>query len=203
MTSWKAFYERTEERAPSPLLSHAMGYVKNLRPLQAVDLGCGVGNEAWQLIQAGWQVLAIDKEPEAIARTVRKCSMDDARKLHVKIADFEYLAELPPSNLIHAGLALPFCRPARFDHLWSQVRQALLPGGVFVGHFFGSRHSWARQENMSFHSVQDVQRLACGLEMLLLRETETPMVIDSESVNWHRIDVIVRKLDQAMDVQAV
>ncbi|HDS1816312.1 TPA: class I SAM-dependent methyltransferase [Pseudomonas putida] len=193
MTSWNAFYERTDKRAPSPLLSCAIDHVKHQHPRHAVDLGCGAGNEAWQLIQAGWHVLAIDKEPEAVARTISKCSMNDAAMLDAKVADFEYLAELPASMLIHAGLALPFCHPARFDHLWGQIRDALLPGGVFVGHFFGMRHSWANQEQMSFHGVPTVQRLAEGLDILLLRETETAMVIDSESVNWHRIDVIVRK----------
>lgn len=202
MTSWNAFYERTDKRAPSPLLSYAIDHVKDQYPRHAVDLGCGAGNEAWQLIQAGWQVLAIDKEPEAIARTIRKCSLSDARMLDAKVADFEHLTELPASNLIHAGLSLPFCHPARFDYLWSQVRDALLQGGVFVGHFFGLRHSWASQVQMSFQSVEDVRRLSEGLEVILLRETESPMIIDSESVNWHRIDVIVRKMHSAKADQA-
>lgn len=77
------------------------------------------------------------------------------------------------------------------------VREALLPGGVFVGNFL-NRHSWVSQEKMSFHSIVDVQRLTGGLELLLLRETESLMVIDFESVNWHRIDVIVRKVYQAI-----
>ncbi|MDR2319802.1 MAG: methyltransferase domain-containing protein [Pseudomonas sp.] len=193
MTSWNAFYERANRRAPSLLLSCAIDHAKHLRPLHAVDLGCGAGNETLQLIQAGWQVLAIDKEPEAIARTASKCSVEEARMLDAKVADFEYLAELPPSSLIHAGLALPFCHPGRFDHLWNLICKALVPGGVFAGHFFGLRHGWASQGHMSFHSVENVQALAAGLETVLLRETESAMVIDSGTVNWHRIDVILRK----------
>lgn len=193
MTSWNAFYERTAKRGPSPLLSRAIDQVKHQLPREAIDLGCGAGNETWQLIQAGWQVLAIDKEPEAIARTISRSSVDDAGMLDAQVADFETLCELPATTLIHAGLALPFCHPSRFDHLWRLMRTALIPGGVFVGHFFGLRHSWTNQEQMSFHSKEDVQRLCDGLEMLLLRESESPMVVASESVNWHRIDVIVRK----------
>lgn len=159
MTSWNAYYERTDNRAPSPLLNCAIDHVKDQHPRNAVDLGCGAGNETWQLIQAGWHVLAIDKEPDAVARTISKCSMNEVRMLHAKVADFECLAELPKSNLIHAGLALPFCRPGRFNQLWRQVREALLPKGVFVGHFFGLRHSWASQEQMSFHSIEEVRLL--------------------------------------------
>ncbi|EMR47550.1 MULTISPECIES: trans-aconitate 2-methyltransferase [Pseudomonas] len=193
MTSWNAFYERTETRAPSPLLTYAIDHVGNLNPRCAIDLGCGSGNEVWQLIQGGWQVLAIDKEPEAIARTIRKCSMNEARRLTAEVADFEHLTHLPPSALIHAGLALPFCRPNKFANLWSQIRTALVPGGVFVGHFFGLRHTWASEELMSFHSVEDIRRLSEGFEIVLLRESESSMVIDSGAVNWHRINVIVRK----------
>ncbi|MCE7762841.1 methyltransferase domain-containing protein [Pseudomonas putida] len=193
MTSWNAFYERTKNRAPSVLLSCAVDHAKHLRPQHAVDLGCGAGNEALQLIQAGWQVLAIDKEPEAIALTASKCSTDEARMLDAKVADFEHLTELPQSSLIHAGLALPFCHPARFDHLRSLISKALVPGGVFAGHFFGLRHGCASQGHMSFHSVESIQALAAGLETILLRETESSMVIDSGTVNWHRIDVILRK----------
>ncbi|MCE0910220.1 MULTISPECIES: hypothetical protein [Pseudomonas] len=60
MTSWNAFYERTNTRAPSLLLSCAIDHAKHLHPLHAVDLGCGAVNETLQMIQAGWQVLAID-----------------------------------------------------------------------------------------------------------------------------------------------
>ena len=193
MTSWNAFYNRTQTRGPSQLLHLAMDYARDLSPRLAVDLGCGAGNETCQLIEAGWHVLAIDKEFEAIARTINRCSEGGDRRLTAQVADFERIESLPPSSLIHAGLALPFCRPHRFASLWNQVRQALVPGGVFVGHFFGLRHSWVKEEQMSFHSEEDVRRLADGLEMLLLHEAESSMIIDSGSVNWHRIDVILRK----------
>lgn len=147
--------------------------------------------------------MAIDKEPEAIARTLRKYSSVDARQLKAEVAVFEYLADLPLSSLIHAGLALPFCRPGRFDNLWRQVCQALVPGGVFVGHLFGLRHSWPGEEQMLFHSDKEVRRLTEGFEIILMRETESAMVIDSGSVNWHRIDVIVRKPHQVLEEEAV
>ncbi|MBR7522966.1 MULTISPECIES: class I SAM-dependent methyltransferase [Pseudomonas] len=194
MASWNAFYEDSEKRAPSLLLSRAIDYVKGLEPSHAVDLGCGSGNEAWQMIQAGWQVLAIDREPEAITRTANRCSMSQARSLDARVAHFEHLNGLPPSSLIHAGLSLPFCHPHRFEHVWHVVCQALVSGGVFVGHFFGLRHSWSKQKHMTFHSLGDVQQLAAGMEILLILETESPMVVESEEVNWHRIDVIVRKI---------
>ena len=63
MTSWDAFYDETERRGPSLLLARAINLAGNLSVArQAVDLGCGAGKEAQQLMQSGWDVLAVDNE---------------------------------------------------------------------------------------------------------------------------------------------
>lgn len=90
---------------------------------------------------------------------------------------------------------LPYHSAVHTDStLSTQVRETQLPEGVFVGHFFGLRHGWASHERMSFHTVDAIKRLSAGLEILMLLEVKSPMVIDSEPVNWHRIDVIMRKI---------
>lgn len=56
-------------RATSPLLRRALG--EECLPKgngHAIDLGCGGGIETALLLKSGWKVLAIDKEPNAIAR---------------------------------------------------------------------------------------------------------------------------------------
>ncbi len=198
MNGWSNFYQRSEKRGPSPLLSQALRHVQDEGCRQAVDLGCGAGIEVQQLIRAGWQVLAIDREPEAISRTTSACSDIEEGVLTTWLESFEQLSELPASSLIHAGLALPFCRPDRFQHLWDQVRQALKPGGVFVGHLFGVRHSWSSHSRLSFHTEHEIRSMCDGLDVLLLRESESQMEGDSASINWHRFDLIARRpVDQA------
>lgn len=194
MTGWDAFYAEAERRGPSLLLSRAMNLVENHPGTrQAIDLGCGAGKEAQQLLQAGWDVLAVDSAPEAIARTLANCSVPQAGVLSTCLADFERLPDLPRSSLIHAGLALPFCHPAGFQRLWAQVLQAVEPGGVFVGHFFGPRHSWSTRTHMTFHTEQAIRQMCECLEVVLLRETQTSSQTPSGLLNWHRFDVIVRK----------
>ncbi|MCT9012858.1 class I SAM-dependent methyltransferase [Cupriavidus gilardii] len=198
MNGWSNYYRRSEKRGSSPLLSEALRHVLEEGCRQAVDLGCGAGIEVQQLIRAGWQVLAIDREPEAITRTTSACSGTDEGVLTTWLVDFEQLSELPASNLIHAGLALPFCRPEHFRQLWDQIRQALVPGGVYVGHFFGNRHGWSPHSHLTFHTEQEIRSLCHGLDVLLLRESESQMGEDSDSINWHRFDLIARRpVDQA------
>ena len=110
------------------------------------------------------------------------------------LSDFECLPALPRSNLIHAGLALPFCRPKSFKQLWDQVLHALEPGGVFVGHFFGPQHGWSTFAHLTFHSELDIRRMCEGLEVNLLRETQTITQTPSGPLNWHRFDLIAQKL---------
>lgn len=194
MSRWNAFYANSESRGPSALLSRASSLVITSADIpQAIDLGCGTGKEAQQLLQAGWNVLAIDNEPEAIARTIANCAASSPGELATLLCDFERLVELPRSQLIHAGLALPFCQPARFEQLWHLVLSALEPGGVFVGHFFGVNHAWSTLAHLSFHTEPRIRQLCEGLDIILLRESETPSHTPSGHLNWHRFDVIARK----------
>ncbi|MCW2271934.1 tellurite resistance protein TehB [compost metagenome] len=198
MTSWSDFYKKTEKRGISPLLSRAL----QLAPehgdnRQAIDLGCGAGNEARQLLEAGWHVLAIDNEPEAIARTTATCSGLDAAQLTTWLMDFEQIPDLPQAMLIHAGLSLPFCRPDRFQHLWDQILNALKPGGVFAGHLFGVRHGWSAFDHLSFHTEQEIRSLCDRMDISLLRESETLMEGRSGPLNWHRFNFVVTKPTQS------
>ncbi len=194
MTGWDAFYDKAESRGPSVLLSRAIKLVHNQTGTrQAVDLGCGAGIEAQQLMQSGWDVLAIDHEPAAIARTLTNCSGPQVGTLTTCLSAFEQLPKLPGSSLIHAGLALPFCHPTGFKHLWGQVLEALEPGGVFVGHFFGRLHGWSALAHLTFHTEQQIREMCEGLEIMLLRETHTSTAAQPAPLNWHRFDLIARR----------
>ncbi|WP_341645189.1 class I SAM-dependent methyltransferase [Thauera sp. SDU_THAU2] len=191
-SGWEAFYRANQDRAVSPLLRRALG--PELLPRgngHAIDLGCGAGIETSLLLNAHWNVLAIDKEPHAIRRVDALAAKGSGGNLVTVVSCFEDLGELPSSALIHAGLSLPFCAPASFPSFWASIVAALEPGGVFVGHLFGDRHDWAGHPEMSFHRREDVDALCNGLEVELLREIEG----DGGHVphHWHRFDLIVRK----------
>ena len=66
LSDWEAYYQASEQRGQSPLLSRALNLISaNEGSRQAVDLGCGAGMETRQLLAAGWDVLAIDREAGA------------------------------------------------------------------------------------------------------------------------------------------
>lgn len=117
------------------------------------------------LLNAAWNVLAIDREPRAIARVAASATDPPAGRADAVISCFEELGELAPSTLIHAALSLAFCcTPANFPRLWALIVSALEPGVQFAAHFFGDRHDWAGDSETSFRTKDEVaalQRLEC------------------------------------------
>src|SRR5690606_31236708 len=130
----------------------------------AIDLGCGAGIETMALLEQGWSVRAIDQQPEAISAVPARASADRASRLKTQTASFENV-ELPPADLIWAGLSLPFCPPEHFPQLWRKITESLRAGGRFAGDFFGVRHAWAGEKSMTFHTEEQVRALCAPLRV--------------------------------------
>ncbi len=69
---WARYYEVTVERPAWETVRIAIErFAAEKRPAGgerfAIDLGCGAGRDTRELLRAGWRVLAIDREPAAIA----------------------------------------------------------------------------------------------------------------------------------------
>ena len=54
------YYKNTENALPHPMVKKIINM--NIKPENAIDLGCGAGKDTIYLIKNGWNVLAIDKE---------------------------------------------------------------------------------------------------------------------------------------------
>ena len=73
---WVGYYEALTGRGPRPLLLDALkwcGSPSTKVGRLAIDLGSGDGTETLELLRRGWRVLAIDQEPDAMARLDRLC----------------------------------------------------------------------------------------------------------------------------------
>ncbi|NVN62648.1 methyltransferase domain-containing protein [Pseudomonas putida] len=191
---WTTYYEHHRDRPASSLLHTAIGLASTqTNSRKAVDLGCGSGNETRALLQAGWDVLAIDREPAAI-EMVHAIGLDHpAAKLETATQWFESIEALPPSSLIHAGMALPFCHPDHFEKFWSVVTSALLPGGVFVGQLFGDKDDWASDPERTFHSESEARVLFQDLSLKAFKIHEYDGLSMRGTKHWHRFDVIAQK----------
>jgi len=162
--------------------------------LVAIDLGCGDGTEALALLARGWTVIAVDAAPEAITRLRASVAPEDSRRLTALVASFREL-ELPDTDLVYAGLSLPFCDPRDFDQVWRRISTAVRAEGVFAGHFFGPHDSWADTPDMTFHTRAEVEALLDGFDVHLLREQDEDGPAVSGPKHWHVFHVIASKRD--------
>ena len=134
---WSKYYQAVAGRYPRELLRQAASRFGQAGHYDgfAVDLGCGTGIETIELLSRGWRVLAIDNQPEAITRMLASVSPEHRTRLETRLASFGQV-QLPPADLIWAGLSLPFCPPEHFERLWHEIVTALQPDGRFAGDFF-------------------------------------------------------------------
>ena len=168
---WAGYYAWSAGREPRPLLLAACQELGAGQDRLAIDLGCGEGTDALELLARGWLVLAVDAEPAGLALLRARIPPAAAGRIRVLCASFAE-ADLPSAHLIHAGFSLPFCPPQEFPALWARIRRALAPGGIFAGQLFGTGDTWADDPDMTFHARHQAETLLDGLDILRLEETD-------------------------------
>lgn len=147
---WVEFLEATTSRGPLEYFHSAMSFVDGHRGggRQAIDLGCGGGADTRLLLARGWRVFAVDAEPRAGILLEESVPQQHRDRLDVAIGRFHEV-DLPEADLVYAQFSLPFAA----EHLDEAIENALaavVPGGVFVGQFFGADDDWAHDDGVAW-----------------------------------------------------
>jgi tellurite methyltransferase len=195
---WPGYFAAVAGKPARETLLFALErFAKEGPPGHAVDLGCGEGRDAAELLARGWRVTAIDGHPEAIARvrarpdiaaiaggwerlTLRQEMLEDVR--------------VPGCDLLNSSYSLPFCDPGRFDELWARIVAAIRPGGRFAGQLFGDRDGWAVLPDRSHQTRARVEELLGAFEVESFQEEEKDGKDALEHPkHWHVFHVVARK----------
>lgn len=169
MSHWTSYYTATAAGGPRDTLLQALSSWSS-PPGLALDLGCGTGRDTLVLLEQGWQVLALDAEPEALSALRERTPTLLQGRLETRQARFETVT-LPRCDLINSSFALPFCEPAHFPALWNGITAAVRSGGLFCGQLFGERDSWA-SKGVTVVDAAALRRLLQDWDVLLHREEE-------------------------------
>src|SRR5574344_194905 len=150
------YYKNTQDSKPN---KNVINFVNlEIKPKNAIELGCGAGRDTKYLIQNGWKVLAIDRE-NVLTILTQKLNNQEQKNFRFKKQKFENL-ELELTNLIVANFSLPFCNKNSFNKMWKTVQISILPNGYFVGNFFGVNDEWVKiKPEMIFLEKQQVLKL--------------------------------------------
>jgi len=169
LSHWTSYYTATAAGGPRETLLQALS-LHSGPPGLALDLGCGTGRDTLVLLEQGWQVLALDAEPEALSALRERTPALLQGRLETRQARFETVT-LPGCDLLNSSFALPFCEPAQFPALWSGIAAAVRPGGLFCGQLFGERDSWA-SKGVTIVDAAALRQVLREWDVLLHREEE-------------------------------
>jgi len=191
---WADYYAATADRPPRRTLLEALArFAPSPAPRSAVDLGCGDGRDAIELLRRGWSVLAIDAEAAAIERLQHRADLQQDARLSCLCQRFEDAA-WPPADLVNASFSLPLCPPERFPEVWDRIVASLKPGGRFAGQLYGERDGWAGRPDMTHLSRQAAERLLSTLRVELFEEEETDSVTPrGKPKHWHIFHIVAER----------
>lgn len=188
--NWAEFYKHTRERPPWPRMIRAESLVT--RKNRALDLGCGAGRDTRYLLEQGFQVTAVDADANAMA-ILATFPQEKLRAVQSSFVDFMFESY----DLINAHFCLPFLAREQFYAVFSKVRQALNPDGIFVGQFFGTHDQWntpERAEKMTFLTREEAMQALDGLDVVEFDEEDVDSVVaDGSPKHWHVFHIIARK----------
>lgn len=194
---WPNYYEITLDRAPCDAVRIALDNFDREAapdpPRLAVDLGCGGGRDAIEILRRGWAVLAIDAEPAAIEVLTAREDLPSTDRLQTLVSRFED-ARWPNADLVNSGFALPLVPQAKFAALWQRIVESLKPGGRFSGQLYGDRDGWVGDPTNSFFTRDQVQRLLDRLEVEHFQEEEVESrTRRGKTKQWHVFHIVARK----------
>ena len=164
-------------------------FLDNYKIDNAIDLGCGSGNETVYMIKNGIKVLAIDRQLNQDF-ILNRLSDNEKKMISFKESSFEDV-ELPKTKLLTAFFSIPFCNPNNFDELWTKIYNSIEDNGYFVGQLFGDRDAWNVVESINTFSIDKVNEYLKNYNIIKLEEIE--YVRESDNKKWHFYDIIAQK----------
>ena len=164
-------------------------FLYNYKVDNAIDLGCGSGNETVYMIKNGIKVLAIDRQLNQDF-ILNRLSDNEKKMISFKESSFEDV-ELPKTKLLTSFFSIPFCNPNNFDELWTKIYNSIEDNGYFVGQLFGDRDAWNVVESINTFSIDKVKEYLKNYNIIKLEEIE--YVRESDNKKWHFYDIIAQK----------
>ncbi|WP_108867832.1 class I SAM-dependent methyltransferase [Aquimarina aquimarini] len=198
--SWNTHYHHFDQKKypPAATLVKTLEFLKktplDIKNKLAIDLGCGNGIDTFAMLQEQWNVLAIDKQNDALLRIKDNIPVEHKDQLQLDLRAFENIDTLPDAYLINATFSLPFCHPDHFEKLWHVITSAIPKNGFFSGHLFGHNDSWNSNPEMTFHTVEKINELFKEYHLHFNKEIEKQgTTISGKTKHWHVFHIVAQK----------
>ncbi|MCZ0987455.1 class I SAM-dependent methyltransferase [Streptomyces diastatochromogenes] len=180
------------DRGPSSLVLDALDLLRRGHG-RALDIGAGPLSDTRHLLQAGFDVDAVD--PDAV--TLRYAERLGDPRLTVIPRDIRE-ADIPAGryDLVLAVHVLPFLPRRDLPGVVAAIRTGLTEDGLFCCTFFGVNDSWARWGRpLTFLTRAEVHGLCTGLRAVAVTEREYDgHDAHGRPKHWHIVRAILRRV---------
>lgn len=113
----------------TPAHSEIVKACELVEPCNALDMGCSSGRNALYLSQRGFEVTAVDVNPNAIATLQSIVDQEGIRTIRPQVYDIQQAAIGADYGLIACTVTLMFIDPSRVGAVLSDMQHRTLPGG--------------------------------------------------------------------------
>lgn len=100
-----------------------------IEPCTALDMGCSNGRNALHLSQLGFQVTAVDANPNAIQALQQIITQEDIDNIDARLYDINQAALDAEYGFIACTVTLMFLDPGRVDAVLTDMQQHTAAGG--------------------------------------------------------------------------
>lgn len=189
MKNWEIYQNKTYNNDVCKLLKI---FLSEYKVNNAIDLGCGSGNETVYMIQNGINVLAIDRQ---LNKNFILDRLDNKQKEKIMFLEQSFEdVKLPKTDAITAFFSIPFCNPQYFNKLWDKIYNSINDNGYFVGQLFGDRDDWKNAPLISTFTIEQVKEYLKMYKIIRLDEIEYVRKIDNKK--WHYYNIIAQKFKE-------
>ncbi len=191
---WAEYYDKLRDRAPRKTLLAALdSFGEASADALAIDLGCGDGRDVVEILRRGWSVVAVDAEPQALAKLAER-HLPGAEKITPIVSRLEDVPLPLGVRLVNSSFAMPLCEPERFHDLWGRIAEALPAGGRFSGQWYGPRDSWVGRPGITFLERDAALTLLDGFDIEMFDEEEADNTTPrGKPKHWHIFHIVARK----------
>ncbi len=113
----------------NPAHSEVVEACRVIPPCDALDMGCGSGRNALYLAQLGFQVVAVDTNPNALRALQHIVDEEDLRGVEVRQYDLNEARLDRDYGFIACTVTLMFLSPDRVPAVIADMQAHTLPGG--------------------------------------------------------------------------
>lgn len=187
---------RTEMVAGTLVQSSLVIEFANTAPAEGrvLDLGCGRGVNSMPLLLKGWDVTAIDVHPDALSfyheeidssEIFQEIPEENLTLIQADITESDFKG-MEPFNLVICMDVLSYIDSVKLRSLLSNIREALAPGGIFIGTLMFSKEG-QNSDQMNFFKNLGIH-IYPGADLIPEILEHSGFIVEKATLRYHSLE---------------